>query len=80
MYVFNQKRDFAGEHVSTGAMQRHVRASKVVLALVTPPNYFDSMYCRAEIEAAAEAGVPIVPGHSGMVPTLGSNAPALGPT
>ena len=46
------------------AMQAHALGSKVVLALLSL-GIFDSEWCRAEIEAAAAAGVPIVPVYSG---------------
>ena len=39
-------------------------SSKVVIALQSP-SYYGSKYCRAEIEAADEAGVPIVPCYAG---------------
>ena len=63
--VFNQKRDFAGAPVTIDAMTRFVRHSKVVVALVTP-SFFDSAPCRAEVETAWKAGIPVVPTHSGM--------------
>jgi len=62
--VFNQKRDFAGRPVSIEAMQGHVRRSKLFIALITP-GYFNSGPCRAEVEAAMAAGIPIIPVHSG---------------
>ena len=62
--VFNQKRDFAGAPVNRQAMEGFVVSSKVVLALITP-HYFDSEPCRWEVEAAASAGVPVVPVHAG---------------
>ena len=62
--VFNQKRDFAGAPVNRQAMESVVMASKVVLALITP-SYFDSEPCRWEVEAAANAGVVVVPVHAG---------------
>ena len=62
--VFNQRRDLAGVEVNKAEMQAHAMGSKVVLPLLSP-GYFDSEWCRAEVEAAAEAGVPIVPVYSG---------------
>ena len=62
--VFNQKRDLAGAPVNKAAMKAHAVGSKVVMALLSP-RFFDSEWCRAEVEAAAEAGVPIVPVYSG---------------
>ena len=62
--VFNQKRDFADAPVSIEAMQSFVRQSRVVLALITP-SYLASPYCRAEVEAAANAGIVVKPLHSG---------------
>lgn len=61
--VFNQKRDFAGVQVSKAQMQEFAKNSTVVLALVSP-QYFDSQWCRAQVEAADENGVPIVPVYS----------------
>ena len=62
--VFNQRRDLAGVTVNKAEMQAHATGSKVVLPLLSL-GYFDSKWCRAEVEAAAEAGVPIVPVYSG---------------
>ena len=62
--VFNQKRDFADTPVSMEAMRGFVRQSCVVFALITP-HYFDSAPCRAEVEAAAEAGIVVKAVHSG---------------
>jgi len=62
--VFNQMRDLAKADVNKEIMQEHARNSKVVLALLSP-NYFDSKWCRYELIAAQEAGVPIVPVFSG---------------
>ena len=62
--VFNQKRDLAGHDVSLELMQKHAAGSQLVLALLSP-DYFTSKFCRGELEAAAAAGVPIVPVFSG---------------
>ena len=62
--VFNQKRDLAGHDVSLELMQEHAAGSVLVLALLSP-NYFTSKFCRGELEAAAAAGVPVVPVFSG---------------
>jgi len=62
--VFNQKRDLAGHDVNLAEMQRHVKSSRLVLALLSP-GYFTSPWCRGELDAAASAGVPIVPVFSG---------------
>ena len=40
------------------------KGSVLVLALLSP-NYFTSKFCRGELEAAAAAGVPVVPVFSG---------------
>ena len=63
--VFNQMRDLAKADVNKEIMQEHARNSKVVLALLSP-NYFNSKWCRYELIAAQEAGVPIVPVYSGF--------------
>ena len=63
--VFNQIRDLAKADVNKEIMQEHARNSKVVLALLSP-NYFNSKWCRYELIAAQEAGVPIVPVYSGF--------------
>ena len=64
LHVFNQKRDFAGAEVTVEVMQEHVRASRVLIVLITP-NFFYSAPCRAEVEAAVASGVPVIPVHSG---------------
>lgn len=61
--VFNQKRDFAGDKVSIQAMEKYVRQSGILIAFITP-RYFDSVPCRAEVEAAAAANITIIPVHS----------------
>ena len=58
--IFNPKRDLAGAAVNSEAMQNHVRGSKVLLLLLSPL-CFSSKWIRAEVMAALEAGVPIVP-------------------
>ena len=50
--------------VNLELMQEHAAGSVVVLALLSP-DYFTSKFCRGELEAAAAAGVPIVPVFSG---------------
>lgn len=62
--VFNQRRDLAGVTVNLAEMQAHAQGSRVILALLSP-SYFDSKWCRGEVEAAAAAGVPIVPVYAG---------------
>ena len=62
--VFNQKLDLAGQEVSLEEMQKHAKGSSLIIALLSP-NYFESKWCRGELEAAKEAGVPIVPVYSG---------------
>ena len=62
--VFNQLRDLAGEKVSKKTMVAHAQGSKVVLALLSP-KYFESKWCRAELEGAKAAGIPIVPVFAG---------------
>ena len=47
-----------------GYMRRRSDACYLSLALLSP-GYFDSKWCRGEVEAAKEAGVPIVPVYSG---------------
>lgn len=60
----HRKRDLAGVEVSKAEMCRHAVGSCVVLALLSP-SYFDSKWCRAELEAASDAGVPIIPVFAG---------------
>ena len=64
--VFNPDVDMSRLRVAGGAsgelMQQHVRASKIVLAVISRDGaIFKSQWCRMELMAAKEAGIPIIP-------------------
>lgn len=64
--VFNPDMDMA---VPGGAnkelMQAHARSSALLLAIISKgAPLFKSQWCRAEIRAAMEAGVPVIPVYS----------------
>ena len=52
------------ERPSTGAMQAYARTSKLVLAVLTD-GFFESKWCEAEIRAAMDVGLKVVPVFSG---------------
>ena len=52
-------------------MQQHARNSHLMLAVMSHGGLiFDSPWCRAEMEAARDASVPIVPVYNGDMTTL----------
>ena len=62
--VFNPDKDLQGSTPTKDVMTAVARNSKVLLALLSP-SFFNSEWCRAEVEAAAQAGVPIIPVYAG---------------
>ena len=65
--VFNPKQDVAGEQLSIDDMRRHAANSMLLLAVLSP-RFFDSKYCRAEVEAAAESAFcrAVIPVYAGQ--------------
>ena len=52
------------EQINKAAMAGAVRRSNVVLAALSE-GFFASTWCEAEIEAAREAGIKVIPCYSG---------------
>ena len=52
------------EEINKAAMADGVRRSKLVLAALSE-GFFASKWCEAEIEAAREAGIKVIPCYSG---------------
>ena len=52
------------EQINKAAMAGAVRRSKLVLAALSE-GFFASTWCEAEIEAAREAGIKVIPCYSG---------------
>ena len=52
------------EQINKAAMAHAVRRSKLVLAALSE-GFFASKWCEAEIEAAREAGIKVIPCYSG---------------
>ena len=69
IHVFNPTTALQHGKPSKQLMQEHVKKSKLLMVLVSP-SYFDSEWCRAEVEAAMEANVLTVPVYSGDDYTL----------
>lgn len=68
--VFNPDMDMSRLNVDGGAsvelMQEHVRVSKLVLAIISRGGaIFKSECCRAELTAAKDAGIPVMPVYNG---------------
>ena len=73
--VFNPDVDMSRLVVEGGAsgelMQRHVRGSKLVLAVFSRGGaLFNSKWCCMELAAAREAGIPVVPIYNGDTTSL----------
>ena len=73
--VFNPDMDMSRLRVDGGAsgelMQQHVRASKIVLAVLSRNGpIFKSPWCLMELRAAKAAGIPIIPIYNGDVSAL----------
>ena len=62
--VFNPTTEFQKIEASTSAMVAAVQASQVVLAALSP-KLFTSKWCLAELAAAHEANIPVVPVFAG---------------